>query len=112
MVQLTTEQRAYLIKTFYETRSLQITCESFMERFPERQAPALKTVWANVRKFEAHGTCLNRNKGNSGRSRTGRSERILKLCDNDWPKIRGARVLERMESVFLQRPLTALQDLT
>ena len=42
MVQLTTEQRAYLIKTFYETRSLQIICESFRERFPERQAPTLK----------------------------------------------------------------------
>ena len=77
MVQLTTEQRTYLIKTFYETRSLQITCESFRERFPERQAPALKTVWANVRKFEAHGTCLNRNKGNSGRRRTGRWERNI-----------------------------------
>ena len=77
MVQLTTEQRAYLIKTFYETSSLQITCESFRERFPERQASALKTVWANVRKFEAHGTCLNRNKGNSGRRRTGRSERNI-----------------------------------
>ena len=37
---------------------------------------------------------------------------ILKLCDNDWQKIRGARVLEGMESVFHQRPLTALLDLT
>ena len=77
MVQLTIEQRAYLIKNFYETRSLQITCESFRERFPERQASALKTNWANVRKFEAHGTCLNRNKGNSGGRRTGRSERNI-----------------------------------
>ena len=51
MVQLTTEQRAYLIKTFYETRSLQITFELFRERFPERQAPALKIIWANVRNF-------------------------------------------------------------
>ena len=39
-----------------------------------RQPPALKTIWANVRKFSQHGTILNRNKGNSGRRRTGRSE--------------------------------------
>lgn len=74
MVQLTTCQRTFIVKTFYETQSLQITREAFGERFPDRQPPALKTIWANVRKFSRHGTTLNRNKGNSGRPRTGRSE--------------------------------------
>ena len=44
------------------------------ERFPERRPLSLKTIWVNVRKFSAHGTTLNRNKRNSGRQRTGRSE--------------------------------------
>ena len=74
MVQLTIEQRTFIVKTFYETRSLQLTREAFMERFPDRHAPAAKTIWANVRKYEQHGTSQNRNHGNSGRRRTGRSE--------------------------------------
>ena len=74
MVQLTTEQRTFVVKTFYETGSLQITWDNFRERFPDRQPPALKTIWSNVRKFSQHGTVLNRNKENSGRRRTGRSE--------------------------------------
>ena len=75
MVQLTVEQRTFIIKTFFQTRSLQRTRESFRARFPDRQPPPLKTIWANVRKFSQHGTTLNRNKGNSGRIRTGRSDR-------------------------------------
>ncbi len=74
MVQLTKEQRTFVVKTFHETGSLQRTRDRFDERFPERQPPALKTIWVNVRKFSQHGTILNRNKVNSGRRRNGRSE--------------------------------------
>ena len=74
MVQLAVEQRTFIMKTFFDTRRLQRTCETFRERFQERQPPALKTIWANVREFSQHGTTLNRNKVNSGRSRTGLSE--------------------------------------
>jgi hypothetical protein len=59
MVQLTVEQRTFIIKTFFQTRSLQRTRESCRGRFPDRQPPALKTIWANVRKFSQHGTTLN-----------------------------------------------------
>lgn len=74
MVQLTIEQRPFVVRSFYQTGSLQLTREAFRGRFPDRQPPALKSIWANVRKYEAHGTSQNRNKGNSGRIRTGRSE--------------------------------------
>ncbi len=74
MVQLTKEQRTFVVKTFHETGSLQRTRDRFDERFPERQPPALRTIWTSVRKFSQHGTILNRNKGNSGRRRYGRSE--------------------------------------
>lgn len=75
MVQLTVEQRTFLVnKGHFETGSLEVTREKFAERFPKRRPPAHKTIRANVRKFSAHGTTLNRNKENSGRHRTGRSE--------------------------------------
>ena len=54
MIQLTTEQRTFVVKTFHETGSLRITRDRFGERFPDRQPPALKTIWANVRKFSQH----------------------------------------------------------
>ena len=72
-MQLTTEQRTFVVLTFNQTRSLQRTRDAFRERFPEREPPAAKTIWANVRKYQEHGTSLNRNKENSGRRRTGRS---------------------------------------
>ena len=74
MIQLTTEQRTFVVKTFHETGSLRITRDRFGERFADRQAPALKTIWATVRKLSQRRTISNRNKGNSGRRRTGRSE--------------------------------------
>ena len=64
MIQLTTEKRTFIVKTFFETRSLLRVRETFRERFPEQQLPALKMIWANVRKFTQHGTTLNLNKGN------------------------------------------------
>ena len=75
MIQLTTEQITFVVETFHETGSLRITRDRFGERFPDRQPrPVVKTFWANVRKFSQHGIILNRNKGNSGGRRTGRSE--------------------------------------
>lgn len=74
MVQLTTEQRIFVVKKFHETRSLQATQVEFREAFPDREPPAKKTIWANVRKYETYGTSLNLNKGHSGRPRTARSE--------------------------------------
>ena len=56
MVQLTVEQRTFLVKNFFETGGLEVTRKRFVERFPERHPLALKTIWVNVRKFSAHGT--------------------------------------------------------
>ena len=74
MVQLTTEQRTFVVKGYYETGSLQTTHNEFGQGFPDRQPPVHKTIWANVRKSSQDGRILNRNKGNSGRRCTGRSE--------------------------------------
>ena len=82
MPQLSIADRTLMVKTFYETGSLQQTRNQFRERFPERQNLALSTIWYNVRKFEQNGTSLNRNKGNSGRRRTGRSAENIQLVRN------------------------------
>ena len=73
MVQLSTEQRIFVVKTFQETKSLQATQDAFRAAFRDREPPAKKTIWANVKKYETHGTSLNRNRGHSGRRRTARS---------------------------------------
>ena len=82
MAQLTVAQRTFIVKTFFETGSLRRTRQTFRERFPERQTLSLKTIWYNVRKFEQQGTNQNRNKGNSGRRRTGRSAENVELVRN------------------------------
>ena len=78
MVQLTVEQRTFLVKKVFETGSLEVTRHRFAERFPVRRPSTLKAIRANVRKFSAHGTTLNRNNGNSGRHRTGTSDANIK----------------------------------
>ena len=49
MMQLTVEQRTFLVKNFFETGSLKVTRKRFAERFPERRPLALKAIWE--RKF-------------------------------------------------------------
>ena len=73
MAQLTPAQRVFIITKYLQTQSLQATKDAFIDEYPHRNPPAKTTIWKNVRKFQTHGTSLNRNKGHSGRRRTGRS---------------------------------------
>ena len=74
MVQLTPEQRVFVVTKFLENKSLLATQVAFSEAFPNRNPPAKTTIWANVKKYREHATSLNRNKGHSGRRRTARTE--------------------------------------
>jgi hypothetical protein len=56
------------------TQSMTEVQNAFRIRFPDRNPPNKKTILKNVRKYHNTGTSLNRNKGNSGRRRTARSE--------------------------------------
>ena len=47
MAQLSIAQRKFIVKTFYETGTLQEARNQFRERFPERQNLALSTIWYN-----------------------------------------------------------------
>ena len=71
-MQLTTEQRVFLVHEYFRTRSLQDVANAFAERFPNRAPPAKSTIWKNIRKYLNEGTSLNLNQGRSGRLRTAR----------------------------------------
>ena len=73
MVQLTKDQGVFVVKTFFETGSLQATQDAFRVNFPDRDPPVKSTIWSNVKKYQDHGTSQNRNNGNSGRRRTVRT---------------------------------------
>ena len=72
MVQLDSGQRVFFVaNTYFETRSFWWS-NSF--RFPGRNPPARMTIWRNIKKYTDHATSLNRNKGNSGRQFTVRTQ--------------------------------------
>ena len=73
MVQLTTQQRVFIVLHYNRTQSLLEVQNAFRERFPDRNAPTKTTILKNVRKYSHHGTSLNLNKNNSGRPRTART---------------------------------------
>ena len=74
MVQLTTEQRGFVVESYIRLKSLR----EFSDRFPEREPPVKRTIQENVSKYHAFG--LNLNNGNSGRSRTARTpENIMRV---------------------------------
>ena len=74
MGQYAVEQRVFIVKKYFETHSFAEVQRLFSLRFPDRNPPDKKNIWRNVKKYEDHGTSLNRNPKNSGRKRTGRSE--------------------------------------
>ena len=73
MVQLTTEQRVFVVKHWFITRSYDEVRRLFRDHFPDREPPTKKTIWTNVNKYSEHATSLNRNSGHSGRPKTSRS---------------------------------------
>ena len=69
MVQLTKEQRIFVVLTYWETKSYVATNRLFRQRFPDREPPAKHTIYKNVKKYLEKGMSLNTNKNNSGRRR-------------------------------------------
>ena len=71
---LTTEQRVFAATNFIRTQSVTEVQNAFRVTFPNWNPPLRNTILDNVREYQNTGTSLNRNKGNSGRRRSGRSE--------------------------------------
>lgn len=94
MVQLTIQQRVFVVTTFHETRSYQRTQEAFRLNYPDRDAPSKSTIFDNVRKYEQEGTSKNCNTGHSGRPRSGRSAANMEAVRQrlaDHPRTTSAR---------------------
>ncbi|KAF2348840.1 Protein of unknown function DUF4817 [Trinorchestia longiramus] len=78
-MQLTKEQRTFIVEKYFQAKSFQQVIQSFQEHFPERQSPTKMTIRRNVTRYRTEGTSLNLNKGRSGRKRTGRSEENARI---------------------------------
>ncbi|KAF2351096.1 Protein of unknown function DUF4817 [Trinorchestia longiramus] len=79
-MQLTKEQRTFIVEKYFQAKSFQQVIQSFQEYFPERQSPTKMTIWRNVTRYRTEGTSLNLNKGRSGRKRTSeRSEENVRI---------------------------------
>ena len=87
MVQLTVEQRVFIVQHLFKTESFEQVRHLFRERFPDREPPTTMTIWRNVKKYTTTGTSLNRNSVTSGRPRSGRSQenidRVQDLLENN-----------------------------
>ncbi|KAF2365785.1 Protein of unknown function DUF4817 [Trinorchestia longiramus] len=81
-MQLTKEQRTFIVKYFQE-KSFQQVIQSFQENFPERQSPTKMTIRRNVTRYRTERTSLNLNEGRSGRKRTGRSEENVRIVQGE-----------------------------
>ena len=79
MMQLTMEQRVFLVKSysFVEVQRL------FALRFPNRNPLHKKNIWKNVQKYLNHGTSLNRNLSSCRRKRTGRSQENIDIVQEE-----------------------------
>ena len=70
----TIEQRSKIVKFYLETKSLVQTQREYRKHFGVKEAPSVTSIKKIIQKFEVHGTCHNRNKGNSGRRVSARTE--------------------------------------
>ncbi|KAF2358680.1 Protein of unknown function DUF4817 [Trinorchestia longiramus] len=73
-MQLTTEQRVFVVTTHVRTGSIKQVQHLFAECFPDRRSLCTSVIQNNVRKYQTKGTCFNLNKGCFGRRKTVRTE--------------------------------------
>jgi hypothetical protein len=98
-MQLTREQRVFIVTSYNRSKSLKQVQNSFVQQFPERTSPTKRTILKNVQKFNENGTILNLNKGHSGRQITVTTERNIQLV---------RQVLEENPSASVRRNDTEL----
>ncbi|KAF2362950.1 Protein of unknown function DUF4817 [Trinorchestia longiramus] len=78
-MQLTKEQRIFIVLEYETTKNCEQVRRAFNETFSERNSPDKKTVCRTVRKFYEHGSISNRYKGNSGREIIQRTENNIAI---------------------------------
>ncbi|KAF2368920.1 Protein of unknown function DUF4817 [Trinorchestia longiramus] len=78
-MQLTKEQRTFIVEKYFQVKTFQQIIQSFQEHFRERQSPTKMIIWRNVTKYKTEGTSLDLNKSRSGWKRTGLSEENVRI---------------------------------
>ncbi|KAF2365776.1 Protein of unknown function DUF4817 [Trinorchestia longiramus] len=81
-MQLTNEQRVFVVTTWISTRSIKRVQAVFAQHFPGQRSPCKYTIWKSANKYQQEGTSRNLNKGSSGRKRTARSEENVENVRN------------------------------
>ena len=79
--QISKEERAIVVENIFERKSYIAVQTALQQRF-NQAPPCKKTIQQNVKKSRSHGKSLNRNKENSGRRKTARSEENIELVRN------------------------------
>ena len=72
-MQLTVEQRTFVVQVYFEARSITEVKNRFHQRFRDRQPPSKSSIQKIIKKFQERGTVENQNAGRSGRNRTART---------------------------------------
>ena len=75
-------KRVFIVLNYQETKIYEIVPRNFEQNFPQRISPTKKTIKRTLQKFKEHETTLNRNKENSGRERTGRTQEDVEMVQN------------------------------
>lgn len=78
-MQLSQEQRVFIVEEYYRTNSIAAVLNAFSARFPERRRPTRRTIGKLLQKFQARGTVTNQNAGFSGRARAARTPANIEL---------------------------------
>ncbi|KAF2368871.1 Protein of unknown function DUF4817 [Trinorchestia longiramus] len=81
-MQLTNEQRVFVVTTWISTRSIKRVQALFAQHFPGQRSPCKDTIWKNANKYQQVGTSRNLNKGRSGCKRTARSDENVENVRN------------------------------
>ena len=81
MPQISKENRVFVVKRFFERKSYTVVQAAFQQRF-NQTLPCKKTIQQKFTKYRSHETILKRNKQNSRRRRTARSEKNIELVGN------------------------------
>ena len=81
-MQVTAEQRVFVVKTYYKTSRYLEVKEAIHRRFSERGPAANRTIWTNAMKYKRKGASLNSlniNKGRCDRKRTDRTKETMEV---------------------------------
>ena len=78
-MQLTTEQRIFVVKSYYKTSNYLKVKEAFCRRFQEKDPLTNSTIWKNVTNTKEKEQVLNINRGRSRKRRTIKTEETIEV---------------------------------